>query len=140
MLRARSALRSRGEGGAGFRVLFAALAAFAVLGLPVQAQTVGNVWPSKPIRFVNGFTPGSAADVVARLIAPRLSEGLGQTLLVENRPGAGSNIAAEGVARSAADGYTLLLGSVANTINATLSKNLSFDFSRDFAPVGGIAT
>ena len=143
MLRARSALRSRGEGGAGFRVLFAVLAAFAVfavLGLPVQAQTVGSAWPGKPIRFVNGFTPGSAADVVARLIAPRLSEGLGQTLLVENRPGAGSNIAAEGVARSAADGYTLLLGSVANTINATLSKNLSFDFSRDFAPVGGIAT
>jgi len=118
----------------------AALAGLTALASPVQAQTVGNVWPGKPIRFVNGFTPGSAADVVARLIAPRLSEGLGQTLLVENRPGAGSNIATEGVARAPADGYTLLLGSVANTINATLSKHLSFDFSRDFAPVGGIAT
>ena len=97
-------------------------------------------YPNKPVRLVLGFTPGSAADVVARLLAPKLSDGLGQQLIVENKPGAGSNIAAESVVRAPADGYTLFLGSVANTINASLSKGLTFDFSRDLAPVAGVAT
>jgi tripartite-type tricarboxylate transporter receptor subunit TctC len=77
---------------------------------------------------------------VARIIAPRLGENLGHLVIVENKPGAGSNIAADSVARAPADGYTLLLGSVANAINSSLSKGLSFDFERDFIPVAGIAT
>ena len=97
-------------------------------------------YPSRAMRLVVGFPPGSAADVVARIISPRLAEGLGQPVLVENKPGAGSNIAAESVARSSADGYTLFFGSVANAINTTLTKGLSFDFERDFVPVSGIAT
>ena len=109
----------------------------ALAGTCAQAQ---GAYPNKPVKLVLGFPPGSAADVVARLLAPRLGENLGQPVVVENRPGAGSNIAGEAVARSPADGYTLLLGSVANAINATLSRNLSFDFARDFAPVSGVAT
>ncbi len=102
-----------------------------------QAQ---SAYPNKPVKLVLGFPPGSAADVVARLLVPRLGESLGQPMVVENRPGAGSNIAGEAVARAPADGYTLLLGSVANAINATLSRGLSFDFARDFAPVSGVAS
>ena len=102
-----------------------------------QAQ---SAYPNKPVKLVLGFPPGSAADVVARLLVPRLGESLGQPMVVENRPGAGSNIAGEAVARAPADGYTLLLGSVANAINATLSRGLSFDFARDFSPVSGVAT
>ena len=102
-----------------------------------QAQ---SAYPNKPVKLVLGFPPGSAADVVARLLVPRLGESLGQPMVVENRPGAGSSIAGEAVARAPADGYTLLLGSVANAINATLSRGLSFDFARDFAPVSGVAS
>ena len=116
--------------------MFAALM-LALAGTCAQAQ---GAYPNKPLKLVLGFPPGSAADVVARLLAPRLGDNLGQPVVVENRPGAGSNIAGEAVARSPADGYTLLLGSVANAINATLSRNLSFDFARDFAPVSGVAT
>jgi tripartite-type tricarboxylate transporter receptor subunit TctC len=93
------------------------------------------VYPAKPIRLVVGFPPASGADISARLIAPRLGESLGQQVIVENRPGAGSNIAAELVAKAAADGYTLFIGTVANTINATLYAKLPFDFQRDFTPI-----
>ena len=89
----------------------------------------------KPIRLVVGFPPASGADISARLIAPRLSDALGQQVIVENRPGAGSNIAAELVAKAAPDGYTLFIGTVANTINATLYAKLPFDFQRDFTPI-----
>jgi tripartite-type tricarboxylate transporter receptor subunit TctC len=101
-----------------------------------HAQT----FPSKPLRIVVGFPPGASADVAARLVAAKMSESLGQAVLVENKPGAGSNIATEAVVRSPADGYTLLLGTIANTINATLSKNLPFDFGRDLAPVTSLAS
>jgi tripartite-type tricarboxylate transporter receptor subunit TctC len=118
-----------------------ALSLVATLAL-VAASTgwAQTAYPSKPVKLVLGFTPGSAADVVARIFAPKLSESLGQQLVVENKPGAGSNIAAESVVKAQADGYTLFLGSVANTINASLSKGLSFDFGKDLAPVAGIAT
>jgi len=95
-------------------------------------------YPDRPVKIVVGFPPGSAADVVARVFAPKLGEGLGQPAVVENRPGAGSNIAAEAVVRSPADGYTLFLGSTANTINASLFK-MGFDFSTDLAPIALIA-
>ena len=92
-------------------------------------------YPAKSIRVIAGFPPGSGADITARVIGARLSEALGQQVVVENRPGAGSNIAAEIAAKSTADGYTLFIGTVANTINATLYAKLPFDFARDFAPV-----
>ena len=95
-------------------------------------------YPDRPVKIVVGFPPGSAADVIARVFAPKLGEGLGQPAVVENRPGAGSNIAAEAVVRSPADGYTLFLGSTANTINASLFK-MGFDFSTDLAPIALIA-
>ena len=137
MLRASSVARSRGQGGAGFRVLFAVLAAFAVfavLGLPVQAQTGGAAWPGKPIRFVNGFTPGSAADVVARLIAPRLSERLGTPVLIENRPGAAGIIAMDAAARAAADGYTLLFANLTLVTGPVLFE-MNFDPLTELVPV-----
>lgn len=99
-----------------------------------------QAYPAKPVKLLIGFPPGSAADVVARMIAPRLGEGLGQQVVVDNRPGAGSSIAAEAAVRSPADGYTLFLGSVANAINSTLNKGLSFDFAKELAPVAGVAT
>jgi tripartite-type tricarboxylate transporter receptor subunit TctC len=90
------------------------------------------------VRIVVGFPPGGGTDITARLIGQWLSERLGQQFVIENRPGAGSNIATEGVARAAADGYTLLLASTAHAINATLYDRLNYNFLRDFAPVAGI--
>jgi tripartite-type tricarboxylate transporter receptor subunit TctC len=105
-----------------------------------QAPSTGPAYPSKAVKLLIGFPPGSAADVVARIVAPRLGEGLGQPVVPENRPGAGSSIAAEAVVRSPADGYTLLFGSVANAINSSLNKDLTFDFAKELAPVAGVAT
>lgn len=95
-------------------------------------------YPSRPVRFLVGFAPGGPIDPVAHLIAESLGERLGQQFLVEHRPGAGSNIAAQAVIRSAPDGYTLLIASPASAINQTLYENLSFNFIRDTAPVGGL--
>jgi tripartite-type tricarboxylate transporter receptor subunit TctC len=100
----------------------------------------GSEFPSRPLRLIAGFPPGSAADVAARLIAPAMAASLGQAVVVDNRPGAGSNIAAEQATRAAPDGYTLLLGSVANTINASLQRDLPFDFARDLAPIAPLVT
>jgi tripartite-type tricarboxylate transporter receptor subunit TctC len=98
----------------------------------------GQSYPSSPVRIVVGFPPGGAADITARLMGQWLSERLGQPFVIENRPGAGTNIGTEAVAKAPADGYTLLLISVANTVNATLYQGLSFDFIRDIAPVAGL--
>lgn len=92
-------------------------------------------YPSHPIRLVVGFAPGGGVDINARLLAPRLSEYLGQQVVVENKPGAGTNIANEFVARSPADGYTLLINTGALAINMSLYSKLPFDAVRDFAPV-----
>ena len=110
-----------------------------VMALPAisrisQAQT----YPARPVRIVIGFSAGGGGDIFARLTAQWLSERLGQTFVVENRPGAGSNIAAEAVVRAAPDGYTLLHVTPANAINATLYKKLNFNFIRDIAPVASI--
>jgi len=99
-----------------------------------QAQS----WPARPVRIVVGFPPGASTDIVARLMAQWLSERLGQQFIVENRPGAGTNIATEAVARAAPDGYTLLFVTQTNAINATLYDRLNFNFIRDIAPVAGI--
>jgi tripartite-type tricarboxylate transporter receptor subunit TctC len=97
-----------------------------------------QAYPTRPVRLVVGFPPGGGTDITARLIGQWLSERLGQQFVIENRPGAGSNIATEGVARAAADGYTLLLVSAAHAINATLYDRLNYNFLRDIAPVAGI--
>ena len=92
-------------------------------------------YPVKPVRVVAGFPAGSAVDIVARIVAQKLSETYAQQFIVDARPGAGSNIAAAFAAKAPADGYTLFMGTVANTINATLYARLPFDFTRDFAPI-----
>jgi tripartite-type tricarboxylate transporter receptor subunit TctC len=106
--------------------------------LPLAARMArADTWPSRPVRIVSGFPPGGPADILGRLIGQYVSERLGQPFIVENRPGAGSNTAAEFVARSAGDGYTLMVMTSANTINATLYDKLNFNFIRDMAPVAG---
>jgi tripartite-type tricarboxylate transporter receptor subunit TctC len=92
-------------------------------------------YPAKPVRVLIGFPPGTTGDVIARVMAPRLGEALGQQIVIDNRPGAGSSIAAEAVARAAPDGYTVLLSTIANSINPALYSGLSFDFSKDLPPV-----
>jgi tripartite-type tricarboxylate transporter receptor subunit TctC len=116
-----------------FRILCALLALAAPASIFAQAA-----FPDRPVKIVVGFPPGSTADLIARLIAPKMGEGLGQPVVVENRPGAGSSIAAESVARAPADGSTLLLSTIANTINPSLVK-LGFDFSKDLAPIAMLA-
>jgi len=109
----------------------ALLMAFSCAALNAYAQP----YPVRPVRVIAGFPPASGADITARVIGSRLGEALGQQVIVDNRPGAGSNIAAELAAKSPPDGHTLFIGTVANAINATLYSKLPFDFSRDFAPV-----
>ncbi|MGA8610583.1 MAG: tripartite tricarboxylate transporter substrate binding protein [Xanthobacteraceae bacterium] len=94
-----------------------------------------EAYPSRPVRIAVGFPPGAATDIVGRLIAQTLSERLGQNFFVDNRPGAGSNVAAEVVAKSAPDGYTLLAMTVTNAVNETLYTNLDFDFVHDLVPI-----
>ena len=95
-------------------------------------------YPPRPVHVIVGFAPGQAIDIAMRIIGQRLSERLGQQFIIENRPGAGSNIATEAVVRAAPDGYTLLLVHAANAFNATLYDKLNFNFIRDIAPVAGI--
>jgi len=95
-------------------------------------------YPTRPVRVIVGFPPGGSADIVTRIVAQALSERLGQSFIVDNRSGAGSNIGTEAVARANPDGYTLLSVSVANAINATLYKKLNFDYMHDFEPVASI--
>ncbi|MGN6749895.1 MAG: Bug family tripartite tricarboxylate transporter substrate binding protein [Xanthobacteraceae bacterium] len=117
---------------------FLHLAAASGAMLCVSRAARGDDYPTRPVRFVVGFPGGSATDIIGRLIAQSLSERLGQQFIVDNRPGAASNIAAEVVVRAAPDGYTLLEIAPPNAINATLYDNLSFNFIRDIAPVAGI--
>ena len=95
-------------------------------------------YPKRPVRWIIGFPPGGGADIVARIMGAWLSERLGQQVIIENRPGAGTNIATEYVVRSAPDGYTLLWSGVSNAINASIFSDLSFDFLKDIVPVAGM--
>ncbi len=112
-----------------------ALIAASPLGLGLA---LAETYPARPVRLVVGFTPSGGNDIVARLIAQWLTDHLGQAFFVENKPGAASNIATEAVIHTKPDGYTLLLVSAANAINATLYGNLSFNFIRDIDPVAGV--
>jgi tripartite-type tricarboxylate transporter receptor subunit TctC len=117
-----------------FLHLAAGAAALPVLSRVASAQT----YPTRPVRLILGYAPGNAPDIVARLIGEWLSERLGQPFIIENRPGAGTNIGTEAVVRAPANGYTLLYVTTANASNATLFDKLNFNFRRDIAPVAGI--
>src|SRR5262245_38197617 len=117
---------------------FLHLAAGAAALPAVSRFAWAQAYPTRPVRIIGGFAAGGGVDIVARLIGQWLSERLGQPFVIENRPGGGGNIATEAVVRSAPDGYTLLLVSVPNAINATLYDRLNFNFIRDIAPVAGI--
>jgi tripartite-type tricarboxylate transporter receptor subunit TctC len=119
------------------RKLLLAAGANALPALPRRARA--DTYPSRPIQMIVGFPPGSAPDIVARLAGEWLAERLGQNFVVENRPGAGSNIGTEIVVRAQPDGYTILCDVLSNVLNASLYHNLSFSFMRDIAPVATIA-
>jgi len=118
-----------------FLHLAAGAAALPAVSRIARAQT----YPTRPVRIVVGFPAGSAPDIIARLIGQGLSERLGQQFVIENRPGAASNIGTEIVVKAPPDGYTLLLVVATNTVNATLDTNLNFNFIRDIGPVASIA-
>ena len=101
----------------------------------ISNAALAQTYPSKPIRVVVPFPPGGGTDIVARTVTPKMAEILGQPFIIDNRAGAGGNIGTEQVAKSPADGYTLLVASASSAINTTLVPNLSWELSRDFAPV-----
>jgi tripartite-type tricarboxylate transporter receptor subunit TctC len=105
----------------------------------VVAPAFPQAYPARTVRLIAPFAPGGATDVLARLTAQKLSERWGQSVIVENRPGASGNIGAEAAARSAPDGYTLLVGGAPHAINMTLYRNLSYDLSRDLVAINRIA-
>ncbi len=117
-----------------FLHLAASAAAFSAVPRAARAET----YPSRPVRLIVGLPPGNSPDIVARLVGQWLSERLGQAFIVDNRPGAATNIGTEAVAHAAPDGYTLLLVTAGNAANAAIFKNLNYDFSRDITPVAGI--
>ncbi len=118
-----------------FQQLAASALALPAISRGASAQAA---YPAQPVRLVVGFAAGQAIDILARLIGQSLSEQLGQQFIVENKPGAGGNIAADGVAHAAPDGYTLLVIGANNPINSTLYANLGFNLLKDFTPVAGI--
>lgn len=124
------------QGRSGRRWALAASTVFFFLfgtSLPALAQ---SAWPAKPLKLVVGYAAGGATDVIARLVAVKLADQLGQPVIVDNRAGANSNVGAEVVARSPADGYTLYVFTVANTINASLYPKLGYEPQQDFEPIG----
>ena len=108
-----------------------------VLSLPKGS---GQDYPTKSVRFVVPFPPGGGTDALARIVGQYLSKALGQSMVLDNRPGAGANIGADIAAHSASDGYTLLMGNIAHAVNATLYRKLSYDFVKDFDPITLLAS
>ncbi|HKE41180.1 MAG TPA: tripartite tricarboxylate transporter substrate-binding protein, partial [Casimicrobiaceae bacterium] len=117
-----------------FLFLAGSAAAFSSARRVARAQA----YPSRPVRIVVGYAPGGGQDILARLIGQWLSDRLGQSFIIENRPGSGANIATEAVVRAPPDGYTLLTVGPAHAVNATLYDKLSFNFLRDIAPVASL--
>jgi tripartite-type tricarboxylate transporter receptor subunit TctC len=118
---------------------FLHLATSAFAAPAIARRAFADTYPSRPVRLLVGFTPAGGNDIIARLMGQWLTERLGQTFIIENRPGAGTNIAAEAVINSPPDGYTLFVSNLSNAINVTLYEKLNFDFMRDMLPVAGIA-
>lgn len=114
------------------------LAAASAISPFVAVESRANAYPTRPVRLLVGFAPGGTTDIAARLIGQWLQERLGQPFVIENRPGASTNLATEAVVRSPADGYTLLVTSTNNFINAGLFPQLNYNFIRDIAPIAGI--
>jgi len=128
-----------GLGRAGLGLAGLAALALAIGGAIPEAQAQSD-FPNRPLRLVVGFPPGSVADVSARVLANRVSQLLGQQVVIENKPGAGGSLAAELAARSPKDGYTLYLGASANVANAAMNPKLPFDIDKDFAPIALVAS
>jgi tripartite-type tricarboxylate transporter receptor subunit TctC len=122
-------------------MMIARVVALALLaGVVAAGAGSAEDYPARPVRIVIGFAPGSAADISARVIGQKLAQLLGQQFVVEPRPGGASNIAAEFVARAPKDGYTLLMGNVANTVSAALNAHPSFDFAKDLAAIARLTS
>ncbi|MDB5727995.1 MAG: hypothetical protein JWQ00_1200 [Noviherbaspirillum sp.] len=119
------------------RTKLMSMAVLLSIGVVAGASAQG-AYPTRPVKIIVGFPPGVPGDVMARIMAPKLAEVLGQPVIVENKPGAGSSIGASSVAKSAPDGYTLFMSSIANTVNQSLYK-LDFDFAKDLAPISLVA-
>src|ERR1700739_3564968 len=119
------------------KLLRSVAAAAAAPALPAAARA--QTYPTRPVRIIVGFAPSGAADILARLIAQRLTDRLGQAFVVENRPGAAMNIATGLVAKAAPDGYTLLNVTTINAWNGSLYKHLDFDFQRDITPIPSLS-
>ena len=122
-----------------FALCAGALAALVAIAPGAKAQTAAAGYPGKPVRFVVPFPAGSATDVVARTVGQKLGEKWGQPVVIDNKPGAGGNLGSEVAAKAPNDGYTILFGTVANAISASLYSKLNYNFTRDFAPVTLVA-
>ena len=107
----------------------------AVMAVPASGAMAQDAYPSRPVHLIVGYAAGGVSDILARLIGKPLSERLGQAVVIDNRPGAGGNLAADEVVHATPDGYTLLLAGMANAINVSLYPDLDFNFARDMAPV-----
>jgi tripartite-type tricarboxylate transporter receptor subunit TctC len=121
------------------RLLACTLALAALTPAQAQVPSGGTAWPDKPIKLIISFAPGGVHDTLARVLQPRLTEALGQPIVIENRPGAGGNIAAEAVAKSPADGYTFLVASEAIATNEFLYRGMVYDPYKDLAPIAKLA-
>jgi tripartite-type tricarboxylate transporter receptor subunit TctC len=122
----------------GARRRFLQWAGAAVFAAALLQPALALDYPTRPVRLVVGFPPGGSADIVARIVAQALTERMGQSFIIDNKPGAGSNLGTETVARAEPDGYTLMADSVSNAINPTLYKKLSYDQIKDLIPVASI--
>ena len=122
------------------RALAAAAVLAAAAAAPAIAQSTAAAWPTRPVRIVVPFAPGGTTDILARALAPELGKAFGQSFLVENKAGAGGNLGADQVAKSPADGYTLLMGTVGTqSINPALYPKMPYDATKDFAPISLVA-
>jgi tripartite-type tricarboxylate transporter receptor subunit TctC len=124
-----------------FKLIMRQLVLALSIAIGIPAAVMAQAYPNKPLRIVVGYTPGGTTDIIARVIAARLTVTLGQPVIVENRPGAGGNLGADSVAKAAPDGYTLQLGTAGNmTVNPSIYPNMGFDTVRDFQPISLVAT